>query len=233
MLIFHWFRRPGPPLGENQQKEQWSNARGHGKVLRPLRKSSKVKLGLRGYFCLCSQALISLLRFYTACIPKAALYLSRPVWPTDYKHSTQETSKSHHSLDEAPRITFTLILGGGGMIYNILYVCCPSNAEVQAAKAVTVAFRSRDTFQPFLIIKPPVSHLLSAACGPFVSLMRCRRKKKSQNKQAQNLLPQGLSISPVTRQGHLLFISLLQQCSPSLSVCVLNTNMLLRISLCQ
>lgn len=40
-----------------------------------------------------------------------------------------------------------------------------------------VTFRSSAIFQPFLIIKPSVSDLLSAAHGPFVSLLRGRTEK--------------------------------------------------------
>lgn len=182
----------------------------------PLWKSSKVKLGLRGYFCLCSEALISLLRLNTACIPTTALYLSRPTWPPRSPNKNfSKVSKSLLGSEWRPSPEVEDLWRPDSTSDNLTSVlmfffslstwhargCRLWKTKIQTAGpwwqlALTnvsmsgVTFRAGAIFQPFLIIKPSVSDPLSAAHGPFVSFQRCRTERNVKTNKHKNCFHQ-------------------------------------------
>lgn len=151
--------------------------------------------------------------------------LSKQTWMT---HGLQtlntKPSKSCHSLDRAlrwaPHIYFYLDPRKNNLWY-FFYVCCPSNAEVQAAKLWLCHIW---VLCHFLAISHNKATSVTSAecclrsiCFPY-EMQRKKKSKTNKQKKKKTLLPQGLSISPATWQGRHLFISWLQQCSPSVFV---------------
>lgn len=99
MFIFHRLKCLSLPSKKThkeavkQSSQAWKNAP-------PLWKSSKVKLGLRGYFCLCSQALIRLLRLNLCMHPNNSV-LSKQTCVTC---KVQTLNTRNFSLKVTPRL---------------------------------------------------------------------------------------------------------------------------------